>query len=63
MPAVVRRGELLIAVSTGGTSPAMARRIREELEAQYGPEYGMALELLARIREKLLTEKGGQRVQ
>lgn len=57
MPAVVRRGNLLIAVSTGGASPAMARRIREELQERYGPEYADILELLARLREKLLTDK------
>jgi precorrin-2 dehydrogenase/sirohydrochlorin ferrochelatase len=58
MPAVVRRGELLLTVSTGGASPALARRIREELKGRYGMEYATALELLARLREKLLTEKG-----
>lgn len=58
LPALVRRGELLIAVSTGGKSPALARRIRQELETLYGPEYGTALELLGAVREKLLTEKG-----
>jgi precorrin-2 dehydrogenase/sirohydrochlorin ferrochelatase len=58
MPASVRRGKLLLTVSTGGASPALARRIREELEERYGTEYATALELLARLREKLLTEKG-----
>jgi precorrin-2 dehydrogenase/sirohydrochlorin ferrochelatase len=58
MPAVVRRGELLLTVSTGGASPALARRIRKELEERYGMEYATALELLTRLREKLLTEKG-----
>ncbi len=43
-PAVVRRGELQIAISTGGRSPALAQRLRAELEEQFGPEYGPWLE-------------------
>lgn len=58
LPAVMRQGDLQIAVSTGGKSPALARHVRQQLEALYGPEYGTALELLGRLREKLLTEKG-----
>ena len=58
LPAVMRRGDLQIAVATGGKSPAMARHIREQLEVLYGPEYGTALELLGNLREKLLTEQG-----
>jgi precorrin-2 dehydrogenase / sirohydrochlorin ferrochelatase len=38
-PAVVRRGDLQIAISTAGQSPALAQRIRQELEKQFGPEY------------------------
>ncbi|AJE04463.1 precorrin-2 dehydrogenase/sirohydrochlorin ferrochelatase family protein [Geobacter pickeringii] len=55
MPSVVRRGELLIAVSTGGKSPALARLIREQLEEEFGPEYAEALAILGAFREKLLT--------
>ena len=55
MPSAVRRGALLIAVSTGGKSPALARLIREGLEEEFGPEYGEALEILGAVREKLLT--------
>ena len=39
-PAVVKRGALQIAISTGGASPALAQRLRKELDAQFGPEYG-----------------------
>lgn len=49
-PAVLRREPVTIAVSTGGASPALARRLREELEAQVGPEYGTAATILARLR-------------
>jgi siroheme synthase-like protein len=48
--ATVRRGELLLAVSTGGSSPTLAARIRRELEARYGGEYGILLALLRELR-------------
>lgn len=57
-PAVLARGDLLIAVTTSGKSPALARKIRAELELRYGPEYAEALRLLGKVREKLLTETG-----
>lgn len=56
-PAVIARGELLITISTGGTCPALAGKIREELEALFGEEYAETTRLLGAIREKLLTEK------
>ncbi|ACM19662.1 precorrin-2 dehydrogenase and sirohydrochlorin ferrochelatase, putative [Geotalea daltonii FRC-32] len=58
MPAMMTRGDLVIAVSTGGKSPAMAKKIREQLEASFGPEYEQTLKLLGILREKLLTAKG-----
>jgi siroheme synthase-like protein len=48
--AVVRRGDLLVAVSTGGASPALTARIRRELAARYGDEYARLLALLRRLR-------------
>jgi siroheme synthase-like protein len=53
-PAVVRRGELLIAISTGGRSPALARRLRVELADRYGPEWAEVVELLGRVRAATL---------
>lgn len=52
-PAVVRRGALAIAVSTGGASPAMAGRIRKRLERSFGPEYGVALTIMSVVRQRL----------
>jgi siroheme synthase-like protein len=51
--AVVQRGDLQIAISTNGKSPALAQRIRKELEAQYGEEYGAWLDWLGATRELL----------
>lgn len=56
-PAVVRRGDLQIAISTNGRSPALAQRIRRELEIQFGPEYGEWLEELGRTRQQLFASK------
>ncbi|MFC0297663.1 precorrin-2 dehydrogenase/sirohydrochlorin ferrochelatase family protein [Geobacillus jurassicus] len=56
VPAVIRRGPLMISVSTGGASPALARRIRRELEEQYGDKYGPYLEFLRQARDMVLRE-------
>jgi uroporphyrin-III C-methyltransferase / precorrin-2 dehydrogenase / sirohydrochlorin ferrochelatase len=55
-PAIVRRGDLTIAVSTNGRCPALAREIREEIERQYGPEYAEEVERRGRLRDR---EKAG----
>lgn len=52
-PAVVRRGPLQIAISTSGCSPALARRLRIELERQFGAEYSAWVEQVGEMRQKL----------
>ncbi len=56
MPAVVRRGDLTIAVSTNGRCPSLASLLREDLEARYGPEYAALLDELADLRQSLIGQ-------
>lgn len=59
MPGVIRRGELVVAISTSGLSPAMARKVREGLEEFLGEEDAALLDLAADVRKEL-NEKGIQ---
>jgi len=56
LPALVKRGDLVIAVSTSGRSPAFAKKLRKDLEKQYGPEYAGFLRLMGAVRKRLLSE-------
>lgn len=58
-PAVLRRGNLEIAVSTGGRCPVLATAVRDLIAELIGDEYGAVLERLAAEREKLLTDGNG----
>lgn len=51
VPAIVRRGDLVLSVSTGGRVPGLARRLRESLEGQFGPEWSERLAELSDARE------------
>lgn len=55
--AVVRRGPLQIAISTGGKSPALAQRLRKELEERFGEEYGLWVTRLGELRSRLFQDK------
>ena len=53
LPSVLRRGDLAIAISTGGESPALARTIREELEFYFTGEYDSLVKLASEVRSEL----------
>ncbi len=55
VPSVVRRGDLQVAISTSGKSPALARKIREEMELRFGEEYEKLLLVMGNIREVILS--------
>ncbi len=59
VPASLRRGDLTIAVSTAGASPALAARIRRDLEDRFGPEWGVALSIMRWVRPKILARGRG----
>ncbi|MGQ0678131.1 MAG: uroporphyrinogen-III C-methyltransferase [Actinomycetota bacterium] len=53
-PSVVRRGDLIVAVSTGGKAPALAKKLRRRFEQELGEDYGLLLDLLGEVREQAL---------
>ncbi len=53
VPSVVRQGDLCIAISTGGKSPALAKKIRGQLEGAFGTEYAVLLDLLGAYRPRM----------
>jgi precorrin-2 dehydrogenase / sirohydrochlorin ferrochelatase len=52
-PATFKRGALQVAISTGGSSPTVARMLRERLEQQILPEYALVLDIMRRARQLL----------
>ena len=55
LPSLVQQGDLSIAISTGGKSPALAKKLRKELEKQYGPEYQTLLVIMGVLRKRILA--------
>ena len=58
IPAHIRRGDLLLAVGTGGSSPALSRRIRQQLEREFGSEWAPYLQILKAARNLVLAQGG-----
>jgi len=55
VPSSVTRGDLTLAISTGGQSPALAKRIRKDLQERFGEEYALFLRLMGRLRPLVLA--------
>jgi len=53
VPSLVTKGDLIITISTSGKSPALARRLRQEMEKMFGEEYALFLQILGKIRDVL----------
>jgi precorrin-2 dehydrogenase/sirohydrochlorin ferrochelatase len=61
VPSLVERGDLLVAISTSGQSPALAKLLRQKLQKEIGPEYAFLLKLLGAVRKKILPRGFGQK--
>jgi len=55
LPSLYRRGDLLIAITTGGKSPALAKKLRKEMARHFGPEYETFLKIMGQIRGKVIS--------
>jgi siroheme synthase-like protein len=56
VPSVLRRGDFQVGVTTSGKAPILSRKVREDLEGQFGPEYGTYTAVLGAIRERLKSK-------
>jgi precorrin-2 dehydrogenase / sirohydrochlorin ferrochelatase len=57
VPSTILRGDLTVAISTGGKSPALARKVRRELEKNLVPEYALLVDIVGEVRRDLLNQK------
>ena len=56
LPSILKKGDLSIAISTNGVSPALAKKIRQELQQKFGTEYMKLLRMLKEIRPEALSK-------
>ncbi|VAX26187.1 hypothetical protein MNBD_NITROSPINAE02-1357 [hydrothermal vent metagenome] len=63
VPSVVRRGDLSIAISSSGKSPAVTKRLRKRLEEEFGDEWGIYVEIMGEAREKAKQSSEGQKTR
>ncbi len=56
LPSVLKRGDLAIAISTGGISPALSKKIRKDLERRFGAEYAKLLRIMAKLRPEAMKK-------
>lgn len=56
LPSVLKRGNLAIAISTDGISPALSKKIRQDLERRFGAEYAKLLRIMAKLRPEALKK-------
>jgi uroporphyrin-III C-methyltransferase / precorrin-2 dehydrogenase / sirohydrochlorin ferrochelatase len=56
-PATVKRNDFMLAISTNGKAPALAKRVRKRLAHEFGPEYGELVDLLGEVREETLAKR------
>jgi precorrin-2 dehydrogenase/sirohydrochlorin ferrochelatase len=61
VPSLVEQGDLLVAISTSGQSPALAKLLRQRLQEEIGPEYSFLLKLLGAVRKRVLSFGFNQR--
>ena len=59
-PALVARGDLQIAIGTGGASPGLAAGLRRDLESRFGPEYAPYVAILGAVRRSLARAQRGE---
>lgn len=59
VPSIVRRGQLQLAISTGGAAPAVAKRLRRHVEEHVGEEWGPYIELLGKVRTLVIERIPG----